>query len=249
MRKLLILLLVATVLALLPAMVAGLAWGFESDVFVPFAWLGLIAAALISIRRQVAGAALGLVSAGLLWWELADGIGLFLLFEPNNSPLYGVLLLPWLLALACITLSAKVLILIKFERTMAPISSTALLAFLIAFVPASFASREYLRNGFAEFQMGQNGGPMIMTFKSSPGELRIFRVPITSAEIIDHVRNEADSFGPVLCIVNTRLVARYNFDTLKEVTLVGLENWRVPHPPSWSANEMEGDVSFLRPHP
>lgn len=177
---------------------------------------------------------------------LNQEIGNLFVFDRHNNILYLVLVLPYFTLLTLIPLTISYLTAtLKHKRFFVTTAIIIAIGFP-TFAIGERYNRDYSGNIFIDAEISDQG---LITFNCKPGfaDTRTFIVTSNSSKIADQIRKHGEYYQGSYFLHNTTLKKNYRFSNLKSITLLKFDNKKIVPELTWTANDIQGDISFLEP--
>ena len=177
---------------------------------------------------------------------LTSEVGKYLIFNFHNNVLFWVLLLPYLIFLTLIPLTAIFLTSnLKFAKTVKLTSIILALGLFIFSIGERF-NKDYSDNIFVDAEINKQGQ---ITLNCKPGfaDSRTFIVTTNLKEIEEQIKKYGEFYQGSYFLQNTKIKKNFRFSKLQSITLTKIGDNIISPQLTWTTKEINGDVEFLQP--
>jgi hypothetical protein len=218
------------------------AWSITTKEMLYFPlWIITIIGFLIFLKNKKTGNYL-LIAISTLWLiQLADTLGWFLTFEPENIALWGLIGIPTIASLLIAINGAKNIDIQSNKRI--PIIAIAALIPILGIL--SYANKTYDRNVFSEFY-DIDKEEYKAVFKPQPSDTRKFEMIISSNELRNLVQDNATFVANHYYFPNAKFKVNMTFSRINEIELYQVSEYELEEPINWKTKELKGETAFLK---
>lgn len=177
---------------------------------------------------------------------LTREVGNYLVFRQYNYALFWVLLVPYLTYLTLIPMTAKYLTATHSQAKKFIVASIILAICFPIYAVVERFDMDYPDRICMDFDIDKNG---LIKITGKPGfaDNREFRITTNSKELAFAIKSEGELFYGSYVFVNTKIIKNFRFSKFQSITIKKLNDKNLDFNLTWKADEIQGDVSFLKP--
>jgi len=185
---------------------------------------------------------LALAYATILNKEIGD----YFIFRSYNDVLIWVLVLPYLAFLALVPLTILFLVVENQRKRLFTLTALIVALSFPIFAIAERFDMDYTDSICMDFNITESG---LIRITGKPGfaDNRQFTITTNSRELAKTIKDEGELFYGSYVFVNTRVTKNFRFSKFQSLTIKKLKDKRLDFDLIWSADEIKGDISFLKP--
>jgi hypothetical protein len=219
------------------------AWSIEpTEMLFISLWIATIIGLILSFSKKNTGIYTLMIVSVFWLLLLAEKLGWFLTFEPENIALMGIFGLP-VIASVLILIIGSNLIFDNKRKTKFLISGIGILIPIVGIL--SFANKTYDKNIFSEFYE-LDSKEFRAVFKPQPADSREFEMKLESEELRDLVINKATFVANHHYFPNAKFRVKMTFSEITEIELYKVSDFELKKPLKWKIEELNGETEFLK---